>query len=270
MSTTRRLETERERMVGLIRQRGVQETHILDAFRAVPRHAFVGSDLEEFAYEDAPLPIGSGQTVSQPYMVALMVQDACVRPGEKVLEVGTGSGYAAAVYAEIARDVYTIERYADLADTARTLLDRLGYDNIHVRHGDGTTGWRDEAPFDAIIVAAGGPQVPESLKRQLQIGGRLVVPVGETPRDQVIVRVTRLGEEEWRREELGAVRFVPLVGEEGWREEASTRPEAKAKAPMLTEGDETGSDRDARDRSVRGLTRPSPIELMPTARPVSR
>ncbi|MGB8895209.1 MAG: protein-L-isoaspartate(D-aspartate) O-methyltransferase, partial [Pseudolabrys sp.] len=196
--------------------RGVRSELVLNAMRSVPRESFLPAQLREFAYEDAPLPIEEGQTISQPYIVAFMAEALALRGGEKVLEIGAGSGYAAAVLSEIAANVYTVERHGPLAEKAAATLADLGYDNVHVLHGDGTRGWPAHAPYDAIIVAAGGPSVPESLKAQLKIGGRLVIPVGADPRVQELVRVTRITRDEYRREDLADVRFVPLLGEEGW------------------------------------------------------
>ena len=218
-----RVEDLRQRMVdSQIAARGVKDGRVLEALRRVPREAFLSKDLLEFAYADTPLPIASGQTISQPYIVALMVEMLGLPEGARVLEVGTGSGYAAAVLGEVAAEVYTIERYPDLARTASATLAHLGYHNVHVRRGDGTRGWLEAAPFDGIVVTAGGPRVPESLRRQLAIGGRLVIPVGRTPEEQTLLRVTRVGPEEWSEEDLGGVRFVPLVGEEGWASPEST------------------------------------------------
>ena len=200
--------------------RGVRSELVLEAMCKVPREMFLPADLREFAYEDSPLPIAEGQTISQPYIVALMAEALLLRGGEKVLEIGTGSGYAAAVLAEIAGDVYTVERHGPLAEKAAVVLADHGYDNIHVLHGDGTRGWPDHAPYDAIVVAAGGPKIPESLQAQLKIGGRLVIPIGSQTRAQELVRVTRLSEKEFKREDLADVRFVPLLGEEGWETEA--------------------------------------------------
>ncbi len=199
-----------------IAHRGVRSAVVLAAMKDVPRESFLPEDMREFAYEDAPLPIAEGQTISQPYIVAMMTEALELRGGETVLEIGTGSGYAAAVLSRIAKDVYTVERIGQLAEKSAATLAELGYRNVHVLHGDGTRGWPDHAPFDAIVVAAGGPQVPESLKVQLKIGGRLVIPVGADQRLQELVRVTRLSEHEYTTEELADVRFVPLVGAEGW------------------------------------------------------
>ena len=199
-----------------IAARGVRDELVLDAMRTVPRELFLPKSLREFAYEDSPLPIAGEQTISQPYIVAFMAEALMLRGGEKVLEIGAGSGYAAAVLSEIAASVYTVERLGRLAEKAAALLTELGYENVHVLHGDGTKGWPDHAPYDAIVVAAGGPQVPESLKEQLKIGGRLVIPVGADQRAQELVRVTRTSKDEYRSEDIADVRFVPLIGEEGW------------------------------------------------------
>lgn len=207
----------RDKMVDRqIAARGIRSAAVLDAMRSVPREEFVPEGMRDFAYDDAPLPIGANQTISQPYIVAFMIDALCLKGGETVLDIGTGSGYAAAVLAVIAGRVYTIERIEELADSARDRLRRLGYDNVEVIHADGTKGWPDEAPFDGIVVAAGGPEVPESLKEQLKIGGRLVIPIGMDRSIQELVRVTRTSEAEYVLEDLTSVRFVPLVGEEGW------------------------------------------------------
>jgi protein-L-isoaspartate(D-aspartate) O-methyltransferase len=196
--------------------RGIRSELVLGAMRSVPREAFLPAAMAEFAYEDAPLPIAAGQTISQPYIVALMAEALELEGGERVLEIGTGSGYAAAVLARIAKDVYTVERVGQLAEKAASTLADLGIVNVHVRHADGTHGWADHAPYDAIVVAAGGPTVPEALKRQLRIGGRLVMPVGTDLHVQELVRVTRLPDDVYKSEDLADVRFVPLIGAEGW------------------------------------------------------
>jgi protein-L-isoaspartate(D-aspartate) O-methyltransferase len=210
-----------------IAARGVRDDLVLDAMRKVPRELFLPENLREFAYEDSPLPIAGDQTISQPYIVAFMAEALTLEGGEKVLEIGTGSGYAAAVLSEIAADVYTVERLGELADKAAATLAELGYNNVHVLHGDGTRGWPQHAPYDAIVVAAGGPQVPESLKEQLKIGGRLVIPVGADQRSQELVRVVRVSKDKYRSEDIADVRFVPLIGEEGW---AAAKGEARAPA----------------------------------------
>ena len=209
-----------------LQARGIRDPRVLAAMGKVQREAFLPPELAEFAYEDAPLPIAAGQTISQPYIVALMVEALRLAPGDSVLEIGTGSGYAAAVLAEIAERVYTIERHAELADGARRRLAELGYQNVEVRCGDGTLGWPEHAPFQAIVVAAGGPEPPRSLLDQLAIGGRLVMPVGgcaapgagpDHAYGRRPVRDARSS---------AAVRFVPLIGDEGWAE-----PEEEGVAP---------------------------------------
>ncbi len=204
--------------------RGLRDQTVLNAINAVPREEFVPVELVEFAYSDSPLPIGASQTISQPYIVALMTAALELKEGDRVLEVGTGSGYAAAVLAEISSQVFTIERHKILADTARRKLEELDYDNVRVLHGDGTLGWPEHAPFDAIVVAAGGPAVPETLKQQLSIGGRLVIPVGSSLQTQTLLRVRRISEDEYQTEDLGGVRFVPLIGAAGWEDEVGGKP----------------------------------------------
>ncbi len=198
--------------------RGIRSEAVLAAMRDVPREAFIAGELAEFAYEDAPLPIEAAQTISQPFIVAAMTAALELAPHHRVLEVGTGSGYAAAILSRVAAEVYTIERHEELAAAAERRLAALGYDNVHVRHGDGTLGWPEHAPYDAIVVAAGGPDVPEPLLAQLAAGGRLVIPIGPTVREQELVRVRRTGDGTYERENLGGVRFVPLIGAEGWPE----------------------------------------------------
>jgi protein-L-isoaspartate(D-aspartate) O-methyltransferase len=200
-----------------IRARGITDPRVLAAMAAVQREDFLPPDLAEFAYEDQALPIEEGQTISQPYIVALMADAAKIETADNVLEIGTGSGYAAAVLAKLAAHVYTIERHSDLANTARERLSRLGYHNVDVRCADGTLGWLEHAPYQAIIVAAGGPDVPRALLDQLAVGGRLVIPVGSS-HAQDLVRVTRRNVAEFDKEDLGSVRFVPLIGEQGWSE----------------------------------------------------
>ncbi len=210
----------REGMVDYqIAARGVRSEKVLDAMRKVPREQFLPEGVREFAYEDSPLPIEAGQTVSQPYIVAFMAEGLALQGGERVLEIGAGSGYAAAMLAEIAGEVYTIERIEDLATSAASALAECGYDNVHVLHGDGTLGWPEHAPFDGIVVAAGGREIPDSLKQQLKIGGRMVIPVGERQEFQELLRVTRVSETEFETEDLAAVRFVPLIGADGWNSE---------------------------------------------------
>lgn len=209
-------EQRRLRMVeAQIARRGVRDDRVLAAMREVPRERFVAPEMAEFAYNDSPISIGEGQTISQPYIVAAMIEAAEVRPGDRVLEVGAGSGYAAAVLARLAARVYAIERHEALGKSARNRLDALGYRNIEMRIGDGTKGWPDAAPFDAILVAAGGPEVPAALKEQLAIGGRLVMPVGGQG-GQTLCKITRSNETEFTKDELGSVAFVPLIGEQDW------------------------------------------------------
>jgi protein-L-isoaspartate(D-aspartate) O-methyltransferase len=196
--------------------RGVRDSAVLAAMRTVPRERFVPDGLAGLAYEDQPLPIGEGQTISQPYIVAVMTEAVRPRSHERALEVGTGSGYSAAVLAMIVSEVYTIESVERLAESARRRLADLGYTNVHVRLGDGSLGWPEHAPFDAIVVTAGGPDVPRSLLRQLAIGGRLVMPVGSSQRSQCLVRAMRTAKDTYERETLEDVTFVPLIGAEGW------------------------------------------------------
>ena len=207
----------REQMVAeQIEARGVRSELVLDAIRKVPRECFISEDLRVFAYEDSPLPIGANQTISQPYIVAFMIEGLSLKGGEKVLEIGAGSGYSAAVLAEVAGQVYTIERIEELAVDAAEAIADLGYDNVEVIHADGTLGLPGQAPFDAIVVTAGGPEIPKSLKEQLKIGGRMVIPVGAYKDIQELVRVTRKSDTDYVEEDIADVRFVPLVGAEGW------------------------------------------------------
>jgi protein-L-isoaspartate(D-aspartate) O-methyltransferase len=209
----------RERMVQRqIEARGIRDPAILDAFREVPREAFVSPDYARNAYDDHPLPIEAGQTISQPYIVALMIAAAGIGPGDKVLEVGAGSGYAAAIMSRIAGEVIGIERQHDLAEIARERLQRLGYGNVKIIEGDGTRGYREEAPFDAILAAASGSHIPPPLVAQLAPGGRLVMPIGDPGCVQKLIRVTKPVDGPLRQSDLGEVRFVPLIGEEGWRD----------------------------------------------------
>ncbi len=230
----------RERMVAeQIIARGVRDKRVLDAMSKVNRKAFVPENVRNLAYEDRPLPIAAGQTISQPYIVAYMIEALVLKGGEKVLEIGTGSGYAAAVLAEIAGEVYTIERIDQLAEKAASNLIGEGYENVHILHADGTIGWRDESPFDAILVSAGAPEIPLALKQQLAIGGRMIIPVGADPKVQELIRITRVDENVYDREDLADVRFVPLIGKEGWElEEAEseiTRPRVIQTLPRANE-----------------------------------
>lgn len=193
-----------------LRDRGIADARVLAAFAAVPREAFVEPRLADAAYDDAPLPIGHGQTISQPYVVALMVEALRVATADTVLEVGAGSGYAAAILSRLARRVVAVERHAELAEAARDRLAALGCANVEVHEGDGTRGWPEAAPFDAILVSAGGIRVPPALTDQLAPGGRLVIPVGG-PHEQELLRLVRRGPGGLDRERLGRVSFVPLV-----------------------------------------------------------
>jgi protein-L-isoaspartate(D-aspartate) O-methyltransferase len=211
---------QREQMVATqLAARGIRDARVLAAMREVPREVFVPAELAEFAYRDSPLPIECGQTISQPYIVALMAAALKLTAQDRVLEIGTGSGYAAAVLSRIAKRVETVERHAELSQISAARLARLGYDNVAVHHADGTLGWIEAAPYDAIVVAAGGPTVPDALLDQLAMGGRLVIPVGDDRGLQSLVRVTRHADGELEREDLGDVRFVPLIGVQGWRGE---------------------------------------------------
>ena len=210
---------EREAMVERqLRGRGIRDTHILDAFRAVPREEFVSPEEAHLAYGDHPLPIEAGQTISQPYIVALMIEAAGVTRGERVLEVGAGSGYAAAVLGQIAAEVVAVERQPELVAIARERMSRLGCGNVTIVEADGTLGWPDAAPFDAILAAASGSHVPAPLVEQLADGGRLVMPVGDPGEVQELVKVTKGKDGRTIQQNLGAVRFVPLIGKEGWHE----------------------------------------------------
>lgn len=199
-----------------LEQRGVQDQRVLEAMGSVPREVFLSPELREYAYHDSPQPIAAGQTISQPYMVAFMLEALELTGGESVLEIGTGSGYATAVLAEMVKEVHTVERIESLARSAKDILESLGYQNVHFLCGDGTKGWPDHAPFDGILVSAGGPITPRSLIAQLKIGGRMVIPVGETRSCQQLLRITRESETHANTEVLCEVRFIPLIGEEGW------------------------------------------------------
>jgi protein-L-isoaspartate(D-aspartate) O-methyltransferase len=207
----------RERMVETqLAGRGIRDERVIEAMRKVPRHMFVDEALREQAYNDHPLPIAEKQTISQPYVVALMTESLELAGSEKVLEIGTGSGYQSAVLAELAGRVFSIERHPDLAFRANVVLQKLGYQNVIIRVGDGSMGWPDDAPFDGVVVTAGTPKIPQPLVDQLAMGGRLVVPVGDRfGQDLVLVRRLADG---IRKTSLGGVRFVDLVGKWGWSE----------------------------------------------------
>jgi len=215
---TEELEARKERMLSVhLAGRGIRDAAVLRAMREVPREEFVAPALSRVAYDDNPLPIEAGQTISQPYIVAYMIEALELRGQERVLEVGTGSGYAAAVLSRCAAEVVTVERIELLADAARERLSALGYRNVQVQLADGTLGWRERAPYQAIVVTAGAPEVPDELLAQLAQGGRLVIPVGDSQTLQNLLRVRRLTGGEFRYEELCGVRFVPLIGEKGWK-----------------------------------------------------
>jgi len=201
-----------------IRSRGIKDVRLLELMERIPRHLFVEEAMMDQAYNDNPLPIGERQTISQPYIVALMTEALALTGKEKVLEIGTGSGYQTAILAQLADRVCSIERIASLAARARKMLDYLNTFNVAIRVGDGTYGWKEEAPFDAILVTAGAPEVPAVLLEQLNIGGRLVIPIGSRS-VQTLLKVTRLSEDihDLRKEELGGCRFVDLIGEHGWK-----------------------------------------------------
>ena len=215
----RSFQLERDRMVDtqLVR-RGIRDERLLRAMRTVPRERFVARDLAEAAYDDVPLPIEAGQTISQPFMVAWMIEAAEVGARDRALEVGAGSGYSAAVLASVVASVHAIERHDLLTRLARERLDSLGYRNVHLCTGDGTLGWPEGAPFDAILVAAAGPEVPMPLKRQLGLGGRLVMPLdlGDRANTQQLLKLVRTGESDYDQQMLGGVAFVPLIGRHGW------------------------------------------------------
>lgn len=208
------MERQRKRMVeSQIAARGVRDPNVLDAMGSVPREWFVDRNLRDRAYEDTPLPIGEGQTISQPFIVAYMIEAAHVTPDARVLEVGAGGGYAAAVMSRIARLVYAIERHANLGAAAAKRLRSLGYDNVEFRVADGTKGWPEAAPFDAIVVSAGGAVVPQALKDQLAPSGVLVMPVGRDGGSQRLLRLQRSADDRFESDDLGGVAFVPLVAD---------------------------------------------------------
>jgi protein-L-isoaspartate(D-aspartate) O-methyltransferase len=215
----RDLDFQKERMIrDHLEARVIRDPAVIAAMREVPREAFVAAIVRDAAYDDHPLPIDEGQTISQPYIVAYMLEALELSPADRALEIGTGSGYAAAVLSRCVASVVTVERLAGLARSARRKLADLGYTNIRVVEGDGTLGWPDEAPYDAIVVTAGAPEVPAPLLQQLAVGGRLVIPVGASSYEQVLLRVRRRGEADYRTESLCGVRFVPLIGNAGWHE----------------------------------------------------
>ncbi|MBB65860.1 MAG: protein-L-isoaspartate O-methyltransferase [Waddliaceae bacterium] len=208
---------ERQLMVDeQLRLRGITDPLVLESMGLVPRHLFVPEHLLHSAYRDGPLPIGEDQTISQPYIVALMVQCLQLKPGSRVLEIGTGSAYGAAVLAQMGMEVYTIERLPNLADLASAQLKELSFESVHVRIGDGSLGWPEKAPFDGIIVTAASPEIPEALCAQLSPGALMVIPIGDVV-NQSLLKVSKSDTEELKIETVADVRFVPLIGEQGWR-----------------------------------------------------
>jgi protein-L-isoaspartate(D-aspartate) O-methyltransferase len=199
----------RKQMVEVqLKTRGIKDNRVLEAMKKIERHQFVPDNLKPNAYDDEPLPIGGGQTISQPYIVAYMTQALELKGGEKVLEIGTGSGYQAAILAELAKEVYTVEVYEELAEKAQHIIQKMGYHNIKYRVGDGTLGWKEYAPYDAIIVTAAPPKTPEPLKEQIKVGGRMIIPVGHTFQNLILFEKT---EQKIKKKKLLPVRFVPLV-----------------------------------------------------------
>jgi protein-L-isoaspartate(D-aspartate) O-methyltransferase len=205
-----------ERLIKILRGKGISDERVLDAFRKVPRHLFVDGAMYAQAYDDNALPIGNGQTISQPYVVALMTQLLQLKKDEKILEIGTGSGFQAAILAQFSRRVFTIERQRNLADAARLRLRKMLYDNIAFKCGDGTSGWPGNAPYCKILVTAGAPVIPEALLNQLETGGRMIIPVGDRIRQELVIYdKTATG---FEKHSEGGVVFVPLIGQHGWKE----------------------------------------------------
>lgn len=209
-------EQQRQQMVHeQIEGRGIRDTAVLQAMATIPREQFVLSDFKEHAYKDSPLPIYADQTISQPYVVGFMLAALDLKPTDKILEIGTGSGYAAALLGHIVATVHTVERHEKLVAYARERLQALNITNVHVHHADGTMGWPPAAPYDGIVVAAGSPHIPPTLKKQLKMNGRLVIPIGKR-RNQRLIFLVRTGENQYRQTNLGGVKFVPLIGAEAW------------------------------------------------------
>jgi len=206
----------RQDLVNTLAEKGINDPRVLEAFSIVPRHVFVDTALEDRAYKDTALPIGKEQTISQPYTVASQTELLEAKPGEKVLEIGTGSGYQAAILCELGAEVYTVERHKKLYEKARSTLKELGY-SVRSKLGDGTLGWSAYAPYDAIVVTAGAPVVPDDLVEQLSLNGRLVVPVGDDKR-QEMVRIIKIRKDEYEKEHYSDFKFVPLIGKKGWQE----------------------------------------------------
>lgn len=213
-NTHRKYGRRRTELVKKLEKKGIRDRNVLQAVQAIPRHIFVDTALENRAYEDTALPIGSGQTISQPFTVAAQTELLEVKEGDKILEIGTGSGYQAAILCHMGAEVYSVERHEKLYLNAKSTLQELGF-RAHLKCGDGTLGWSAYAPYDGIVVTAGAPVVPDDLIKQLNVGGRLVVPVGNQE-SQVMTRITRVSEDSYEEEQLQQFKFVPLIGEKGW------------------------------------------------------
>ncbi|WP_232802932.1 protein-L-isoaspartate(D-aspartate) O-methyltransferase [Gracilimonas amylolytica] len=216
MQQDRRFVRPRRQLVEHLKEKGIKDPKVLAAIGKIPRHKLIDTALYPKAYKDTALPIGMGQTISQPFTVAAQTELLAIEPGDKILEIGTGSGYQCMVLCEMGADVYSVERHKDLYHRAKESLKDLGY-NAMLKVGDGTLGWSTYAPYDGIVVTAGAPVVPDDLVQQLNIGGRLVIPVGDDEK-QMMLRITRVGENDYEREELADFKFVPLIGEKGWGE----------------------------------------------------
>lgn len=210
----RKFSQRRNELVEVIREKGIADENVLKAVGVVPRHLFMDTALEKRAYEDTALPISCGQTISQPYTVAAQTELLEIKKGSKILEIGTGSGYQAAILCQMGADVYSVERHEFLYQTTKKLLQSLGYRPM-LKYGDGTLGWSAYAPYDGIVVTAGAPVVPQNLTSQLSVGGKLVVPVG-SQKSQQMIRITREFEDSFKEEKFQNFKFVPLIGENGW------------------------------------------------------
>jgi protein-L-isoaspartate(D-aspartate) O-methyltransferase len=209
-------ETEREELTAKLKSKGIRDENVLRAIREIPRHEYIPEAIRSHAYRDVALPIGYNQTISQPYTVAYMTQLLDIIPGDKILEIGTGSGYQAAILAHMGAKVYSIERQFEIYSSTRKLFDKLGI-RVHTKYGDGTIGWEEYAPFNGIMVTAGAPSVPEPLKKQLEIYGRLVIPVGDKVSQKLSV-ITKTGDKKFSTRDIPEFSFVPLIGREGWNE----------------------------------------------------
>lgn len=216
MQQDRRFVRPRKQLVELLKEKGIEDQRVLNAIGKIPRHKLIDTALHSKAYNDTALPIGMGQTISQPYTVAAQTELLAIEPGDKILEIGTGSGYQCMVLCELGAEVYSVERHSELYHRAKEALREFGY-NAMLKVGDGTLGWSTYAPYDGIVVTAGAPVVPDDLVQQLSVGGRLVIPVGDDEK-QMMLRITRVSENEYEREELADFKFVPLIGEKGWGE----------------------------------------------------